>query len=73
MGIYEKYPLFLSILIKLEFSRQIFEKSSNTKFRENPFSESRAILYERTDIQTYRRTDRCDEANNRFSQFCERA
>jgi len=40
------------IVLKLEFYRQIFEKSSNTKFRENPSGE---------------------EANSRFSKFCERA
>jgi len=31
------------ILLKLEFSRQIFKKHSNTKFHENPFSGSRVI------------------------------
>jgi len=30
-----KYPLFVSVLMKLEFSRQIFEKFSDTKFHEN--------------------------------------
>ena len=31
------------ILMKLEFSQQIFEKYSNIKFYENPFSGSRAV------------------------------
>jgi len=46
--------------MKLEFSRQIFEKSANIKFKENPSSDSRVFTCGRTD----RRTD--------FSQFCER-
>jgi len=36
------------ILIKLEFSRQIFAKSSNIKFHENPFSGSRAVPFGQT-------------------------
>jgi len=36
------------ILIKLEFSRKIFEKYSNIKFHENPFSGSRVVPYGRT-------------------------
>ena len=44
---------------------QIFEKYSNIKFRENPSSESRGV--------PCGQTDRHDEANSRFSQFCERA
>jgi len=55
--------------MKLEFYRQIFEKSSNIKCHENPCSGSRVVLYERTDG----RTDIHDEANSRFSQFYERA
>ena len=57
------------IVMKLEFSRHIFEKSSNIKFQENPFSETRVIPCGRTDKQT----DRHDEANSRLSQLCERA
>ena len=55
--------IFLRILIKLEFSRQISEKISNIKFHQNPPSGSRVLC---------RRTDKHDEANSRFSQFCER-
>jgi len=39
-------------LIKLEFSRQVFEKSSNIRFQENPSSESRVVLCERTERRT---------------------
>jgi hypothetical protein len=46
--------------MELEFSRQIFEKSSNTKFRENPSSGSRVVSCGQTH----------DEADSRFSQFC---
>jgi len=55
--------------MELEFSRQIFEKSSNTKLHENPSSGIRVVPCGRTDG----RTDRHDEADSRFSQFCERA
>jgi len=50
--------------MKLEFSRQIFEKYSNVKFHENPSSGSRAV--------PCGQRDRHDEANSRFSQVCER-
>ena len=39
------------ILIKLEFSRHIFEKYSNIKFHENPSSASRVVPCGRTDRQ----------------------
>jgi len=51
--------------MKIEFSRQIFEKYSNIKFHENSASESRVF--------PRGRTERHDEANNRISQFYERA
>jgi len=51
--------------MKLQFSRQIFEKSSNNKFHENRSNGSRVV--------PGGRTDRHDEVNSRFSQFCERA
>ena len=37
--------------MKLEFSQQIFEKSSNIKFHENPSSGSRVVPCGRTDRQ----------------------
>jgi len=40
------------ILIKLEFSGQIFEKSSNVKFRENPSDGSRVVPWGKTDGRT---------------------
>jgi len=43
--------------MKLEFSRQIFEKYSNIKFNENPSIESRVVPCGRTDGQLGRRTD----------------
>ena len=50
--------------MKLEFSRQIFEKYSNIDFLENPSSGSRVV--------PCGQTDRHDEANRRRSQFCEK-
>jgi hypothetical protein len=55
--------------MKLEFSEQFLEKHSNIEFHENPSSGSCVVPVGRTD----RQTDRQDEANSRFSQFCERA
>jgi len=52
--------------MKLEFSRQIFEKRSIIKFHENPSSGNKVVP---SDGQT----NRHDQANNRISQFCERA
>jgi len=54
--------------MKLEFSRQIVGKDSNVMFHENPSIGNR-FIYGRTGG----RTDRYDDANNRFSQFCEHA
>jgi hypothetical protein len=51
--------------MKVEFSRQIFDKYSNVNFHENPFSRSRVILCGETDGH--------DKANSCFSQFGERA
>jgi len=52
--------------MKLEFSQQIFEKYPNNKFRKNFSSGSRVV-------SGGRRTNIHDEANSRFSQFCELA
>jgi hypothetical protein len=59
----------LSVWMKLEFSRQIFEKYSNFKFHVNPSSEKRAIPCGRTG----RETDRYDKVKSRNSQFGEQA
>jgi len=41
--------------MKLEYSRQIFEKDSNIKFHEIPSSGNRAVPRGRMDRQTWRR------------------
>jgi hypothetical protein len=51
-----RYPC--QIFTKLEFSRQIFEKCSNIKFSENPFSGSRVVPCVETEGQTNRQTRR---------------
>jgi hypothetical protein len=53
------------ILKKLEYFLQIFEKSSNIKFYENPSIGSRVVPCGRTDRQ--------DEATIRFSKVYERS
>jgi len=52
--------------MKLELSRQIFEKSSHIKFHEN-----RPVGSEL--FHANGQTDRRNEATSRFSQYCERA
>jgi hypothetical protein len=54
----------ISLMI-LEFSRLIFEKSSNIKFH-------KIRLMEAELFHADEHTDRHDEANIRLSQFCER-
>ena len=51
------------ISMKLEFARQIFEKYSIINLHENPSIGSRVV--------PCGHTDRPDEANCHFSQFCE--
>jgi hypothetical protein len=36
--------------MKLQFSRQIFDKRSNIKFHQNPFSGNRVVTCRRTDM-----------------------
>ena len=52
-------------LMKLEFSRQIFEKYSNIKFKEHPSSGSRVVACGRT--------GRHDKTSRRFSQCWKRS
>ena len=52
------------ILMKLQFSRQILVKYRNTRFYENPSREGKVVPCGPTDEH--------DEADSRFSQFCER-
>ena len=65
------YSTFYSchILMKIEFSRQIFEKYSNIKFHENPSNGNRGVPYGRTDGRTDRQADKLDEANSHFRNF----
>jgi hypothetical protein len=56
------------VLMKLEYSRKIFEKILNIKFHENPSGGRGAVPCEQADGQTD-----MTETNSRFSQFCERA
>ena len=49
VGIYVKYLLFLWNFNEIEYLTQIFEKISNIKFHENPYSGSRVILCELAD------------------------
>jgi len=65
IGLHVKYRYSCPILMTLDFSRQIFETSSNVKFHGNPSSRSRVV--------SSGRTDRHVEADSRVSQFCERA
>jgi hypothetical protein len=51
------------ILMKLEYSQEVFEKYSSIKFNKNLSSGSW--------VAPCGRTDRHDEANSRFLQFCE--
>ena len=55
--------------MKVDFSWQNFEESSNIKFQQNLFSGSRVVPYGRKDGQM----DKHDEANSRYSEFFERA
>jgi len=68
IGLHAKYPSSFPIIMKLEFSRKLLEKYSNTRFLENPSSGTRVVSCGLTGG----RTDRHDEDNSRFSQFCER-
>jgi len=58
--------------MKLEFSRQIFEKYSNILFYENPSSGSRVVPCVRTDGRTDRQTD-TTKLTVAFLKFCESA
>jgi hypothetical protein len=55
---------YCMILMKLEYSQQIFKKCSHTKYHANSSFVSRVFHCERSE-------GRRDEDNSRFSQFCE--
>jgi hypothetical protein len=59
------------ILMKLEFPRQIFEKSSNTNYHKKSFSRNPIFLRSQTDGRMDRQTDRTRTISG-FSQFLER-
>ena len=59
--------------MKLDFSRQIFEKYRNIKFHENPLSEAESFYGTDRQTQTDRQTEKHGESNSRFSQFFESA
>jgi len=67
IGFHVRYPNSCKILMTLDFSQQIFEKSSNIKFHKNLSSGSWVVPWECMD----QATDRHNEANSRFSQFCD--
>jgi len=69
VGIRVKYPLFLSDFNEKWIFLTEFPKILKYKFYENPSSGIRAVPCGRAGG----RMDRHDEANSRFSQFCERA
>jgi hypothetical protein len=68
-GFHVKYPYSCQILMKLEFSQQIFEKYLEYQISLNPFSGRKVFLCRQTDGWT----DRHAESNSRFSRFCEGA
>ena len=60
------------ILMKFDFSVQIFKKYTNIKYNENPFQWETSCSM-RKDGRTDRQTDRHDGTHSRFSEFCEGA
>jgi len=64
-GLHVKYALFLLDFNQTRIFLTHFRKILKYQY-ENPSSGSRGVPCDR-------RTDRHDEANSRFSQFCERA
>jgi hypothetical protein len=71
------------ILMKVEFSLQIFEKCTKSKLYDTFISGNRVFPSGRTDRhrqagrqmdgQADRRTERHEEDNSHFSQFCEKS
>ena len=52
IGLHVKYRYSCQLIMKLEFSPQVFERYSNMKFNENPSSESPVVPCRRTDGRT---------------------
>jgi len=61
-GLHVQHPLHLSDLMKLEFSRQVLEKSSNMNFHENPSRRDPSCS-----MRTNKETEKHDGAHGRFS------
>jgi len=57
--------------MKIEFSRQNFDKYSNIKFNKNPFSRSLIVPCGWRDAQTEGGKERHDESHSNFLKFCE--
>ena len=67
IGLDVKYPSFLPDLMTIEFSRHIFEKNPKISNLMKNLPVGAEFFHED------RKTDGYDEANSRFSQFCEGA
>jgi hypothetical protein len=74
-----KVPNNLLILMKLEFSWQIFNKYSSTKFHENPSTGSPFVPYRHKDLpklslfailQTHLKTVKCCHTNTKIGSLC---
>jgi hypothetical protein len=66
IGLHVQYRYSFSILMKLEFSRQIFQNDSNINSHEDSSSRSHGVP-----CVGEGQTDNGDEANSRSLQFCE--
>jgi len=65
-GLNKKYRVFFSDFSKTcIFSTDFLKNTPNLKVHENPSTER-----QRFSMRTDEQTDRHDEANSRFSQFC---
>jgi hypothetical protein len=65
-----KVPVILDILMKFEFSQQIFEKSLNIKFYENPSSGSGIVPCGQTDEERDRVEDKETNMTGAIVVFC---
>jgi hypothetical protein len=76
IGLHVKYRYSFHNLLKVEFSRQIFEKYLNfTNIRQvgAELFHADGQTHRQAKERTGRQTESHDEANSRFSQFCEHA